>query len=307
MKDLYEVKKSTISSFVAEVFMEELKFILGDNNKDFFIKKEGVNQRSFSQDVVELSNHVYTDTENDEIKELIFVHISRNSLYHQLPEVFFHPLSIGSSDKSNREIVAAVKENRKNEKDNINFFIPFDSEIFKHKQELTNRFLHLYTNKDARNNMFAIAKRIIQKPLSLDKDQLYLLLLHLCNAEQLKENLSKISEVIKSIMGYTVGLKYKRKIIGDSPFLELGHGVIGYDFGLHGKVVSEQDDVIATIDLEEQLDYTELKRCITLVKEILTFFIFSNREVQVQYRFLGNNFLSLGNCCLGYDTVIVNN
>ncbi|WP_271783478.1 hypothetical protein [Aquimarina algiphila] len=300
--DLDEIKKSEITRFKAEVFYEELKFILGDTEgKDIWIKNHGMNSRAFSIDVLDITS--YTPLSMQLQQDTIFIHLSRNSIYHQLPEILFHPLVISNPSMSNREVVDAIRQNRKKEEESLHFFIPFDTELFNEKLKLTNRYINIFTDDYAKQNLFSFANAIIKKDIPLSKEQLYKLFLNLCNSEQLKENLPELEKLFRSILGFDVVLEYKPCTLDDSPFMALGEGVLGYDLGTHGPVISEQDDVYATIILEEQLDYKTLEKNRNIIKKILEFFIFSNRAIKVEYRFLTNNGFELGTNYLGYDTI----
>jgi len=300
--ELEDVKRSEITNFTAEVFFEELQFILDEKSeREFWIKNHGMNSRAFSKDVLDITSHIYATKK--EVKEAVFVHLSKNSIYHQLPEVFFHPLVISSPSMSNREIVDAIKENKRKEEANIHFFIPFDTALFGEKLKLSNRYLNVFTDDYARKNLFSLAKKIIQMDIPLSKEQFYKLFLNLCNAEKFKENLPELELLLRSILGYTVALVYRTRILEESPFMALGSGILGYNFGTQGAVISEQDDIVATVIMSESSSYKVLKKNISIIKKILSFFVFSNREVQVQYRFTETKGFLLGENHLGFDTI----
>ena len=303
--DLEDVKKSEITGFVAEVFYEELMFILEDaKDRSLWIKNHGMNSRAFSKDVLDLSS--YDPLSMSPKADTVFIHLSRNSIYHQLPEILFHPLVISTPSMSNKEIVEAIRENRKKEEENIHFFIPFDTFLFEEKLKLSNRHFNIFTNDYAKQNLFSFANAIIQKELPLQKEQLYKLFLNLCNAEQLKENLPGLEELLRSILGFDVVLEYRPCVLVQSPFLPLNKGVLGYDIGTQGPVVSEQDDIYATMQLIAHQKYKMVQKNRSIIKKILEFFTFSNREITVQHKILYSSGLQLGINYLGYDTVLEN-
>ncbi|MBL4746746.1 MAG: hypothetical protein JKY08_10305 [Flavobacteriaceae bacterium] len=300
--EIENVKRSEITNFKAEVFFEELQFMLdGKSEREFWVKNHGMNSRSFSKDVLDVSSEIYATDE--EVKEAVFIHLSRNSIYHQLPEVFFHPLSISNPTMSNREIVEAIKENKKVEDANIKFFIPFDTALFIEKCKLSNRYLSIFTDDYSRSNLFSLAKKIIQMDIPLRKEQLYKLFLNLCNSEKFKENLPELEVLLAAILGDDISLEYKRKTLLESPFKDLGPCILGYNFGTKGPVISEQDDILATIIMDKSPTYKVLLKNISIIKKILSFFVFSNREVDVQYRFTEISGFLLGENHLGFDTI----
>lgn len=298
-----EIKESSLSNFMAEIYLEELGFLMGDNDqKEFFILNEGSNKRAKSKDVVDVSVMVFE--EEDEIKERIFLHLGRRSLCHQLPELFFYPVSLSSREMTNREVVAAVKSNREKEENHIRFFAPFDMELFSLKQRLTRRFMYPYTDEEALLAMSVFSKQMIQKDIALSNSQSYLLLLHLLKSEEIKENLSLIGGVIRSVLGYDTLLKHKTRFLEESFFHGLGSGILGYTFGLNGSVLSEYDDVVATVIIPQPIDYDLLRQTITQVKEIASFFLMPTREMHVQYSFEGTSCMTLGQAFLGFDTTL---
>ncbi len=303
--EIEDIKRSEITNYKAEIFFEEFRsMVKGKTEQEFWIKNHGMNSRSFSKDVLDISSEI--DVSEDTLKEAVFIHLSRNSIYHQLPEIFFHPLSISNSTMSNREVVDAIKENRRVEEANINFFIPFDTAIFKEQLKLCNRYLNIFTDEYARGNLFSLAKKIIRMDIPLSKEQLYKLFLNLCNSEKFKENLPELEMLLHAILVHKIRLTYTTKILIESPFECLGFCVLGYDFGTQGPVVSEQDDIIATVIMDKIPAYKELKKSTHIIQKILSFFIFSNREVNVQYQFTKTTGFMLGENYLGYDTIPTN-
>ncbi|GGX30727.1 hypothetical protein [Aquimarina muelleri] len=301
--DLDDIKKSEITGFVAEVFYEELMFILEDSkDRNVWIKNHGMNSRAFSKDVLDLSS--YDPLSMSPKADTVFIHLSRNSIYHQLPEILFHPLVISTPSMSNKEIVDAIRENRKKEEENIHFFIPFDTFLFEEKLKLSNRHLNIFTDDYAKQNLFSFANAIIKKDIPLQKEQLYKLFLNLCNAEQLKENLPELEELLRSILGFYVVLEYRPCVLKQSPFMALGEGILGYDIGTQGPVISEQDDIYAIMQLEEHQEYKVLQKNRSIIKKILEFFTFSNRKIIVQHKILYSSGFQLRTNYLGYDTII---
>ena len=116
--NISELKQSEAADFIAEVFYDELKFILGEELDILLkLKLHGMNARVHSKDVLNIS----TDYQATRLgyREFLVLHLSRNSMYHQLPEALFHPLVVSRPSMSNREIVEAVRKNRKREKNNL--------------------------------------------------------------------------------------------------------------------------------------------------------------------------------------------
>ncbi|MCG8700774.1 MAG: hypothetical protein MI922_22160 [Bacteroidales bacterium] len=301
--DLDQIKRSEISNYTGEVFFEELKFVLnGSSSDNIWIRNHGMNSRAGSKDFLDVSN--FDETTGQLRHDTIYIHLSRNSIYHQLPETLFHPLTISNSSMSNREVVEAIRENRKKEEENIHFFIPFDTEIFFQKLRLSNRHLNIFTDDYARTNLFSIAKQVLNKNIPLSNEQLYKLFIYLCNSESLKENLPALEEMLDSVLGLKVELKYQESVIDDGLFKELGEGVLGLDLGTSGDFVGEYEDLSVTILLTESNDYKSLEKNISIVKSLLEYFILSIRNLVISYRCEIQDGLTLGTNYLGYDTVL---
>ncbi|APU09422.1 hypothetical protein A5M85_03730 [Cellulophaga lytica] len=302
--DIDALKRNETADFVAEVFYEELKFILNkDLDQMLIVENNGMNSRALSKDILDVST-LYKSI-SSKYKEFLVLHLSRNSIYHQLPEILFHPLVISTPSMSNREVVEAIKENKRRELRNLNFFQPFDTDLFNESSKIINRHLNFLTDDDASENLFKIAQKILDAKLDIPKVKLFKLFFKLCNSEQLKENLPVIEDLIYEVLDLKVTLKYTPKIFNKIPFNTLGNGLLGIDFGLHGNVQSEVDDITVCILLNESVeDYNELLKNINNVKIILSFLIISNREIFVTYHLTGKLDFTLNNKYLGYDTYL---
>ncbi|MCV6629611.1 MAG: hypothetical protein OIF50_07100 [Flavobacteriaceae bacterium] len=304
INDLEIIKKSEISGFVAEVFYEQLHFILGDNSRrEFWVKNHGMNSRANSKDVIDLSAHTYAT--NEEIKQAIFIHLGRNSYYHHLPEFFFHPLVISTPSMSNQDVVEEVRKNKKIEQDNVDFFIPFDTELFRERLRLTNRYLKLFTEEQGIQMLMNMSNRIIDKEMHLTKEQYYKLFLFLGNSENLKENFKAQENLLVKLLGYKVKLGYEKKTHRDAPFADLGDGILGRTMGLHGPVRSEFDDVVATMMPTEKMTYKKIKKDMKTIADIMEFFVFANRSILLRYQPHSKNEIRLGENYLGYNTILV--
>lgn len=302
--EIHKLKSSTATDFIAEVFYKELEFILGRELDDILmVRKYGMNSRAMSKDVLDVTTKYVTTINN--YKEFLVLHLSQNSIYHQLPEMLIHPLVLSSPSMSNREVVEAMRENKKREKRNIDFFLPFDTELFKERVRIVNRHLSFLTDKNSKENLFRIAKKILDVNLDIPKESLYKLFLNLCNAEKFKEDFYEIEKLTLIVLGLEVKLKYISSYFNSLPFLKLGNGQLGIDLGLVGKTKNESDDVQVTILLSKPIsDYKYLQKNIDSVKKVLGFFIKADREIKVIYEVRENKSFALGEVNLGYDTYL---
>ena len=122
--DIEQIQRSDLMNYIAEVFYEEYLFLINDDvdKEDIWIKQAGLGSRAFSKDVLDVSHYTYVV--GSKLKDATFLNLSRNSIYHQLPEFLFHPLSIRTPSMGTRDVVEAMRENKKREDESIHFFIP---------------------------------------------------------------------------------------------------------------------------------------------------------------------------------------
>ena len=296
--------KSPANNFLAEVFFEELQTVLGESLMDkIVVRNHGMNSRACSRDVLDVSIEYRPITSS--IEELFTLHLARNSIYHQLPEFLFHPISISSPGMSNREIVSAIQNNRKIENETIHFFSPFDTEIFKDKVRISERYLNLFAEPGKNVILQRIVSGILGKRLTLSAYERYKLFLFLCKNSLYKENLPKLEKLLYIVMGLRITLKYTYHYITDSPYGVIGDCCLGKDAGLVGPFISEQDDIEAKIIFEDKItDTAFLEDKIEMVKSVLYFFVLSTRHIEVTYTVISNTEFVLGQNYLGYDTSV---
>jgi hypothetical protein len=236
------------------------------------------------------------------IKEGLVLHLAKNSIYHNLPELLFHPLSVSNSTMSNKEIVEAVKENKEVENDALDFFMPFDNELFSANSNYAIKSLHLFNDKI--DLFLSIVDELVDIEFELSEIQKKNLFIYLCESEKLKENLPELEKVLEMLLGNTVNLKYKKHVFTVSPFLKLSEGILGFDLGLCGSVESEIDDVEAALYFDGNIDYRILEGKITLTHKVLEYFIISNRKIDIVFF---NNYqlgIRLNENYLGINTIL---
>lgn len=297
--DISHLKKQINSNLRAEILFYELQNIL--KNENVLAKFVGVSKRSNAKDLIDISTLLYQDNTGF-INEAVLLHLSKNSIYHNLPELLFHPLSISNATLSNKEIVNEVKKNRQAEKVALDFFMPFDNEIFKVNVDLANRSLHLFND----NNVlfFKIIDELIAIDYELTNLQKQNLLLFLCECEKLKEDLPELEKMLGILLEIPVKLKYKKHLITEMPYHELGTALLGYNLGLCGVIESEIDDIEVTLFFDGTIEYNVLTQKIALARKILEYFIISARKIDFLFF---NNYqlgIKLNENHLGINTII---
>ena len=295
-----EICRELIQS-ITEHYKDELQFILDRRLLDHtMVNCHGMNSRVKSRDVLSVSVQHIAATNAD--KEYILLNLARNSIYHQLPELLFHPLVLSTPGMSNKEIVEAIRANEKQDKELIQFFAPFDTEFFKEKVRINNRHLNFFSDPDSKKNFIKMIEVMENVELSITSHQKYKLFLFLCNAERYKENLPAIEQLLLIVLGLKVKLRLEVHEIDETVYLSVGSGCVGQTLGLNGLMISETDDLTATIILDTPTDdYEEVKTHLSNVRRILEFFILSTRNIEVDYLVRGETDFILGENRLGYN------
>lgn len=301
-----ELVRNMASNFIGEVFVEELEFLLDkDVSERLIVRNHGMNSRAESKDILSVdSNFIAQDTG---FEENLVVNLSRNSIYHQLPEILFYPLSLGVNSDNKKEVVDTIRKNREKEKGDINFFTLFDTEIFKERVRINNRSLNFFSDKKSKQNLLNIFKQIIGSDLLVSDESLYKLFLNLCKSEFFKENLTELEKLIQVVLGLKVKLNYVPCVIKESPFLSLGNAVLGVDLGLSGEIYSEIDDVKVVVVLEKEVEnFNILEKSVLQIKEVLSFFLISSRKIHITYQTNSDQSFVLSERFLGYDSYLTN-
>lgn len=297
------LKRSPANNYIAEIFFEELQFILEEDLLDqVMIICHGMNPRTQSKDILSASIR-YVSTLGS-YKEIVTLHLARNSIYHQLPELLFHPLVISTPGMSNREIAEAIRTNKSKEKELVAFFSPFDTAFFKEHVKINSRYLNFFTNPESRENLNSIIETLLNVPLSISSHQKYKLFLFLCNAEKYKENLPAIERIFFIVLGMNIQLRLVPHVMTASIYQPINEGTLGGTLGLNGEIECEEEDLEAMIVFDQTElvdDYRYLTDTVATVSTILDFFILSIREIHVKYRVVGENDCTLGEKRLGYD------
>ncbi|WP_374173301.1 hypothetical protein [Flavobacterium tructae] len=299
-QDIAVLKQQLNFNLRGEILFYELQNIL-EKETEVFVRHKGLSKRHNSRDAIDLSSMLYQE-DSRFTKEALVLHLAKNSIYHNLPELLFHPLSVSNSTMSNKEIVEAVRENKKAENNALDFFMPFDNELFAANSNFAIRSLHLFNDKI--DLFLKIVDELVAIDFDLSNTQKKNLFIYLCEADKLKENLPELEKVLETLLANVVKLKYKKHVFTDSPFFELSEGTLGFNLGLCGAVESEIDDVEVALFFEGNIDYKILERKMNLTRKVLEYFIISNRKIDIVFF---NNYqlgIKLNENYLGINTIL---
>lgn len=292
-------RRSESSNLLAEVFLDELQFILGkDILEQVVVANQGMNPRVKSKDILDVKlRHVYA------LGELVELVLARNSIYHQLPESLFHPLTLSKPNMSQRELIEAIKQNRRKEKEALHFFAPFDTAFFKERVRIHRRYLKFFSEKDEHPIRKALTKSILFDNKTLSPDECQRLFFFVGKSYTSKENLSEIGILLREILNLEVKLQFKPCKVENLPYPALGENRLGWDSGLDGVIQSEIEDVEGMIHYHDNVPtMQEVQKHIESVKYVLGFFVLSSRKTYIKFTLDGTMDFILGNNRLGYDT-----
>lgn len=292
-------RRSESSNLLAEVFLDELQFILGEDIlEQVVVANQGMNPRVKSKDILDVKlRHVYA------LGELVELVLARNSIYHQLPESLFHPLTLSKPNMSRRELIEAIRQNRRKEKDALHFFAPFDTAFFKERVRIHRRYLNFFSEKDEHPIRKALTKSILLNNKTLSSDECQRLFFFVGKSDTSKENLSEISILLWEILNLEVKLQFKSCKIENLPYPALGEARLGLDAGLDGVIQSEIEDVEGMIHYHDNIPtIQEVQKHIESIKYVLGFFVLSSRKTYIKFTLDRTVDFILGNNRLGYDT-----
>jgi hypothetical protein len=294
------LKKQLNPDLKAEIVCYEIQKKIQKNTK-VLAAFEGISKRNKSKDLLDISTLLYQD-QKGYTNEAIVLHISKNSIYHNLPELLFHPLSISNPTMSNKEIVAQIKKNRETQKDSLSFFMPLDNELFKQYVKLSKRCLQLFN--DENTLFFKIIDELIAIDCNLTDLQKQNLFLFLGENQKYKENLPELEKLLTLMIENPVSLKYKKKYLTKMPFPSLSKAILGYDLGISGIVESEIDDIEATFFFDGNIDYIKLTKKMELTKNIMSYFTSAARKIDFLFF---NNYqlgITVNQNYLGINTIL---
>ncbi|MCT4671803.1 MAG: hypothetical protein N4A37_00950 [Prolixibacteraceae bacterium] len=293
------------TDFTAEVFWEEYsKHLTPELAESVVVSCHGMNQRIDSQDILGLEEKCYPI--DQDLKPYVSLHLSRNSIYHLLPEALFHPLVVSDASMSNKEVVEAIRANRNKEKRSLDFFRFFDTELFKEKVVIKHRVLSFLSDRENSKTFIKIARTLFDVNIGIEDDGLYWFFLKLCFSEQIKEDFQQIESLLCHALGFEVTTRLTPQKICSIPYTSLGDGYLGIDTGLDGVIFSDIEDVIVVVTVDKkEYSFEYLQKLEGVIETILGFFVDAGRDIYVEYQFsCKDEDEGLGSHLLGYDTYL---
>lgn len=269
----------------------------------FYLDCLGTKARGRNQEVLGLTTK--RTVLDHKVIELLGMQVSRNSMFHLLPEALFQPLSLGDSATNTYEIIGEIRKNRDREQGNRLFFAPFDTEFFFYTTHMLQRQLGWPSGQTGS------ARQLLADMLGLDlgyADETALRLISFfASADRAKDNAPLLEELLSDLLGHPVQIHTCDLQYADFPVPSLGGAYLGVDTVLAGRPARDGQDWLVEVCLA---DPTELARAAastdiqTAAAQLLSFFALATREVHVVLKALQTaESETLGQGVLGINTV----
>lgn len=169
-----------------------------DTVEAIHIKRLGNKGRAKKKDIAKVRKN-YFDVERDRL----LIETNRESIYDYLPEGLFHRPTLGSTNKTTSEIVAAIREQKQKEKESRLFFEPFEIETFYVEiaalcieQQLDNKGIH--------DDLLLVIEDLWPLLKQLDKADAQTFIYFLPFFYMTTGNKKWFSKMLQSFLGYSV-------------------------------------------------------------------------------------------------------
>ncbi len=233
------------NEFDKDIKAEVIAAELVDNGLDIdriLILMLGAMKRPFSKDV-----HSVEEASSDyDHKDYIIVKTSQEGIYDMLPQGLFHHPTVSGPGKTEKEILNAVKQRKKEESDARKFFLPFEATINFLRMQMS-----LYENRLDKRSHHSDLVDIFSNQWELFK---YLdsrqanIFLHLIPViHDLREDLPSIEKIMQMILlvPVTVSLRMQAPLHPAEPILSMmGESRLGVDLTTGNLIYEEGVDEI---------------------------------------------------------------
>lgn len=270
----------------------------------FFLSSEGKQKRGNFHEVLGIKE--FRGLKGTKVVDFVGLEVSRNGIYHLLPEFLFIPFTLGNTASNTFEIVEEIRKNRQREADAKKFFAPFDTELFLWKVALLEGQLG-WPNQTKGETIPQIAFSLAGKSPDLDPSVIGLFLESLIEGESIKDRPEAIEKLLSQLLRRRVIIREEIRALPDIISIPLGEAVMAVDSILSGKVLSEFPDWIVEIELDQNEVEEEIKgsRIETLVNDILGFFCLAQRAIVMDFKVKASEkAVPLADCVLGMTAIL---
>lgn len=284
LENIFEELLTVFQSLKAEIVVAELHKNSSLSQQDIVIKNKSAFRRSHRRDILE-----HGTLEDD----LLYLNLSRNGLYDQLPEGLFHSKDTNIGKTSYPELRKTYK---KEEEEARHFFLPLENEFFNQKlniekkeQELLNNFINL-------DDEFLIDFWKIDR--SIPKKYLLKLLKLLPYAYKIAGNIELMQLCLKNILNKNVKITktYNPNPISDRNLIK-DELVLGTNFTLtknHNTILQPYYNVeIGPIEEEDINNYISKEGILKFVNVFYDYFFPIEISVKTNLKIIENDGFSL--------------
>jgi len=276
LDDILDELKSFYNDINAEVIVSEILKNTSINLEDIVIKNQSTFKRSFRRDILDVG-----PIEDD----ILPVYLSRNGIYDQSPEGFFHKIGRNNSKSSFSEMRKTFKEE---EKEARHFFSPFENEFF-HQQ------LNIEKNEqDLIQDILALKDDFLKDFWKIDQNfpHEYLLRLFkfLPHSSKIIGNIELARICLEKLIEKEVIIRKRNypKSSQQNIFFQGQH--LGRDFTLCG---DDQDALFPTLEVEISMDNCESlnqtledNRLLKVVNVFYEYFFPIEYEIKTRFKVL---------------------
>ena len=250
--------------------------------EDFIVSCEGAQKRGYSQEVLGLSE--FKGMREDKIIDMLSLEVSRNGIYHLLPEYLFIPFTLGKAAFNTPDVVEEVKKNHQRERDAKKFFAPIDTEFFLWKVMLLKRHFG-WPNTGDLELLKTITTSFSGQELELENESIPLWLSLLSQSHQAKDNRELLQQYLQMMLKRKVTISEVLLPFFNSETVDLGTTRLGVDSVLEGLPPSEFMDWQVDIELFESEIHQEVKehKIEKLVRAILEYFVLACRRILIEF------------------------
>lgn len=269
----------------------------------FYLDCLGTKARGHNQEVLGLTTK--RTVLDHKVIELLGLQVSRNSMFHLLPEALFQPLSLGDATSNTYEIIGEIRKNREREQGNRLFFVPFDTEFFSYTTYMVQRQLG-WPHGRAGSARQLLADMLGQDLGYADATSLRLISFF-THAERAKDNAPLLAELLTDLLGHPVQIHTCDLFFADILAPSLGGACLGVDTVLAGQPAREGQDWLVEVCLADPAELAQAAASTALqtaAMQLLSFFALATREVQVVLKAMpAAESETLGQGVLGINTV----
>lgn len=278
-----------LKTFLAELFWLEIDKLMERANVDkenefTYVILDGNNGLRYKRDVIDVT------TQSQLLEETYvnfnIISISRNGVYHSLPEAMFHPLTLGHTYSTVDDIISEIKQNTMVTQQCKQFFALFDTVLFDYKAQLLNREM-TWPYLQEETSIIELVQELFGHQLEHTYTQALILLTTVVFHEDIKCSFDLQAQLLSLLLNTKVEVREVPHIFIETPYATLGSNILGIDAGLMDPHRAELDDLLVEIWLNsaEEIDlYVANTKKQDYIRQIMACFDLTARHIDISYQ-----------------------